>query len=119
MAQGRWYSGDRQQASSGPVLRHTSLTNSSQRVEQLAKKKNVKMAQIAVAWSIAKTTAPIVGTTSLSNLQETIGMSREATPYFIILIGSDLLDAVKIELSEEDIKFLDEPYKPLAVIGHA
>jgi aryl-alcohol dehydrogenase-like predicted oxidoreductase len=70
------------------------------RVEQLAKKKNVKMAQISVAWSMAKTTAPIVGTTSLNNLQE-------------------MIDAVKIELSEEDIKFLEEPYKPLAVIGHA
>ena len=33
------------------------------------------MAQIAVAWSIAKdgVTAPIVGTTSLKNLEELIG----------------------------------------------
>lgn len=32
------------------------------------------MAQIAVAWSLAKVTAPIVGTTSLNNLKEMIGM---------------------------------------------
>jgi hypothetical protein len=41
------------------------------------------------------------------------------TPLFVILIGLGFVDAVKIELSEEDIKFLEEPYKPLAVVGHA
>jgi aryl-alcohol dehydrogenase-like predicted oxidoreductase len=69
------------------------------RVESLAKQKGVKMAQIAVAWNLAKTTAPIVGTTSLDKLQETI-------------------DSLKIELTEEDIKYLEEPYKPMGVIGH-
>jgi aryl-alcohol dehydrogenase-like predicted oxidoreductase len=43
------------------------------RVEEVAKKKNVKMAQIALAWSLTKTTAPIVGTTKVSNLVEMIG----------------------------------------------
>ena len=42
-------------------------------VEELAKKKGVKMAQIAVAWSIKRVTAPIVGTTKLQNLKEMIG----------------------------------------------
>ena len=42
-------------------------------VEELAKKKNVKMAQIAVAWSIKKTTAPIIGSTKLENLKDMIG----------------------------------------------
>jgi len=31
------------------------------------------MAQIAVAWSLKKITAPIVGTTKLENLKEAIG----------------------------------------------
>jgi aryl-alcohol dehydrogenase-like predicted oxidoreductase len=31
------------------------------------------MAQVAVAWSMAKTVAPVVGSTSLENLQEMIG----------------------------------------------
>ena len=46
-----------------------------ERVEELAKKKDVSMAQIAVAWSLANeyVTAPIVGTTSLENLKELIG----------------------------------------------
>jgi aryl-alcohol dehydrogenase-like predicted oxidoreductase len=47
------------------------------RVEEIAKKKSVTMAQIAVAWSLSKdgVTAPIVGTTKLENLKEMIGMS--------------------------------------------
>ena len=44
------------------------------RVEEVAKKKGVSMAQIAVAWTLAKdgVSAPIVGTTSLSNLEDII-----------------------------------------------
>ena len=66
------------------------------RVEEIAKKKGVSMAQIATAWVMAKdgknllllarkcpelipvhvgVTAPIVGTTSLKNLEDLIGMS--------------------------------------------
>lgn len=33
------------------------------------------MAQVAVAWSLKKVTAPIVGTSKLENLQEMIGKS--------------------------------------------
>ena len=59
------------------------------------------MAQIALAWILAKpgVTAPIVGTTSLDNLK-------------------DLLGALDVKLTEEDIKFLEEEYKPLPVSGH-
>ena len=70
-------------------------------VEELAKRKGVSMAQIAMAWVLAKpgVTAPIVGTTSLANLE-------------------DLLGALNVTLSEEDIKFLEEEYSPLPVSGH-
>lgn len=68
-------------------------------VEELAKKHGVSMAQIATAWSLTKVTAPIVGTTSLKNLEE-------------------LAASVHIKLSEEDIKALEEPYGPQAVFGH-
>ena len=47
-------------------------------VEELAKKKGVKMAQIAVAWSLKRVTAPIVGTTKLQNLKEMIGERDDA-----------------------------------------
>ncbi|KAJ3969668.1 NADP-dependent oxidoreductase domain-containing protein [Lentinula raphanica] len=45
------------------------------RVEEIAKKKNAKMAQVAIAWVMARdgVTAPIVGTTSLDNLDELLG----------------------------------------------
>ena len=70
-------------------------------VEELAKRKGVSMAQIAMAWVLAKpgVTAPIVGTTSLANLE-------------------DLLGALNVTLSEEDVKFLEEEYRPLPVSGH-
>ncbi|KAH9911940.1 aryl-alcohol dehydrogenase [Fomitopsis serialis] len=71
------------------------------RVEELAGKKGVSMAQVAIAWSLAKddVTAPIVGATSLKNLEDIIG-------------------AINVELTPDEIKHLEEPYKPLAVCGH-
>ncbi|KAF9780730.1 aryl-alcohol dehydrogenase [Thelephora terrestris] len=71
-----------------------------ERVEELAKKKSVKMAQIAIVWTAKRTTAPIVGTTKLENIKEAI-------------------EAVNIELTDEEIKYLEEPYQPRAVVGHA
>ncbi|TFL05266.1 aryl-alcohol dehydrogenase [Pterulicium gracile] len=70
------------------------------RVEEIAKKKGLSMAQVAVAWSLGKDgiTAPIVGTTKTSNLKE-------------------LIDAVHVKLTDEETKYLEEPYKPLAVFG--
>jgi len=71
------------------------------RLEEVAKKKSTSMAQIALAWVMQKegVTAPIVGTTSLDNLK-------------------DLLGAVHISLTEEDVKYLDEPYQARAALGH-
>ncbi|KAG8718848.1 hypothetical protein FRC09_012005 [Ceratobasidium sp. 395] len=69
------------------------------RVEEIAKKHGVTMAQIATAWSLTKVTAPIVGTTNLKNLEE-------------------LAAAVHIKLSDEDIKALEEPYGPQPIFGH-
>ncbi|KAK0482789.1 NADP-dependent oxidoreductase domain-containing protein [Armillaria novae-zelandiae] len=45
------------------------------RVEELAKKKGLSMAQLSIAWMLSKegVTAPIVGTTSIENLKELIG----------------------------------------------
>ncbi|KAF8607769.1 Aldo/keto reductase [Ceratobasidium sp. AG-I] len=70
-----------------------------QKVEEIAKKHGATMAQIAVAWSLAKVTAPIVGTTSLKNLE-------------------DLAAAVHIKLTKEEIEELEEPYAPQAINGH-
>ena len=71
-------------------------------VEELSKRKGMSMAQVSLAWILSKpgVTAPIVGTTSLEKLQ-------------------DLLGALELKLSEEDIKFLEEEYKPLPIAGHS
>jgi len=69
-------------------------------VEEIAKKKNVSMAQISVAWLLNKeVTAPIVGTTSLEKLKE-------------------LIDAVHITLTSEEMTELEQHYKPQGVFGH-
>ncbi|KAF7971584.1 hypothetical protein HWV62_20748 [Athelia sp. TMB] len=67
------------------------------RLEEEAAHIGASMAQTALAWLMAKdgVMAPIVGTTSLANLQ-------------------DLLGAVNITLKEGDIKYLDELYEPRA-----
>lgn len=70
------------------------------RTEEVAKKIGMSMAQVSLAWVMAKTTAPIVGTTSLKNLEE-------------------LIASVNIKLSEEDVKALEEPYQPRGIFGHA
>ena len=46
-----------------------------ERVQEIAKKRGVSMAQVALAWSLACpfVHSPIVGTTSLKNLEDLIG----------------------------------------------
>jgi aryl-alcohol dehydrogenase-like predicted oxidoreductase len=46
------------------------------RVEKLAKEKGVSMAQVSLAWVLSKdaVSAPICGTTRLSNLEDLVGM---------------------------------------------
>ena len=57
------------------------------RVEEIAKKRGVSMAQIALAWIASRpgVSAPIVGTTSLENLADLIG------PYFLYISHWNLL----------------------------
>ncbi|KAI0761509.1 aryl-alcohol dehydrogenase [Trametes elegans] len=71
------------------------------RVQEVAMKRGISMAQVAIAWVLSKpgVSAPIIGTTSLANLEDTLG-------------------GVDVQLSEEEIKYLEEPYKPLAITGH-
>lgn len=80
------------------------------------------MAQIAIAWNIKKTTAPIVGTTNLDNLKDMIGecsLSGELVIQKAALTDPNRIsEAVGIELTDEEIKYLEEPYQPRAIIGH-
>ncbi|OCH89665.1 Aldo/keto reductase, partial [Obba rivulosa] len=69
------------------------------RVEELAKKKGVKMSQIALAWANLKVTSPIVGVSSVERLDDAI--------------------LKRVELSNEEVKYLEAPYEPRPIRGHA
>jgi len=82
------------------------------RVEALAKEKGISMAQLATAWLLSKdstlsnqlswlvaVSAPIVGLNSEERIKE-------------------MVEAVHIELTEEEIKQLEEPYIPRTILGH-
>ena len=69
------------------------------RVHELAVKYGVKMQEIALAWHWAKGVAsPIVGATKSGYLDDAAG-------------------ALQVRLTEEDIRYLEEPYLPHRVIG--
>ncbi|PRP79314.1 hypothetical protein PROFUN_13008 [Planoprotostelium fungivorum] len=68
-------------------------------VEKVAKRKGVKMAQVALAWSMTKVTAPIIGVNKPERLIEA-------------------LESLTIQLTEEDMKELEEPYAPRPVVGY-
>ena len=72
-----------------------------ERVEELATEKDRSMAQIALAWLLHKetVTAPIVGTSSVEHLE-------------------DAVEALEIDLSDEEIESLETPYKPVRISGH-
>ena len=72
-----------------------------ERTIQVAEEHGVKPAQIALAWLLHKpgVTAPIVGASKMSHLDEAVA-------------------ATEIELSEEEMVFLEEPYQPHPILGH-
>jgi aryl-alcohol dehydrogenase-like predicted oxidoreductase len=67
----------------------------------VSKEKDVSPVQVALAWLLSKpcVVAPIVGVTKLPQLEELVG-------------------AVDVKLTHEEIKLLEEPYRPRAVEGH-
>ncbi|MCA1732554.1 MAG: aldo/keto reductase, partial [Acidobacteria bacterium] len=71
------------------------------RVVEIAAKREVPPSQIALAWILSRPgiTAPIVGASKIAHLEDAIA-------------------ATEIRLSEEEIKALEEPYRPHAVLGH-
>lgn len=68
------------------------------RVEEVAGKKGVSMAAVAVAWSIGKGDIPILGLGSVGRIDEAV-------------------ENCKVRLTEEEMKYLEEAYMPKAVTG--
>ena len=57
--------------------------------------------QIALAWLLQKepVTAPIIGATKISHLDEAVG-------------------ALAVKLTPEEVAYLEEPYVPHRIVGH-
>jgi aryl-alcohol dehydrogenase-like predicted oxidoreductase len=72
-----------------------------QAVTELAEQRGITRAQVALAWLLSKPaiSAPIVGVTKPVQLDEAIS-------------------ALSVELSEEEVKQLEQPYEPHRIAGH-
>lgn len=71
------------------------------RVVELAKKKGVKPAQIALVWMLHQPgiTAPVIGASKMYQLEEAV-------------------EALQISLTPEECAFLEEMYQPRPVLGY-
>jgi aryl-alcohol dehydrogenase-like predicted oxidoreductase len=71
------------------------------RVSEIARKRGVSNAQVALAWmlQVPGMTAPIVGASKMPHLEDAIA-------------------AAALKLEADEIKALEEPYKPHRVLGH-
>ena len=72
------------------------------RLAEVAKGQRLPNMQVALAWILSKpeVTAPIIGVSKLRHLD-------------------DAISALSVELSDEEIKRLEEPYRPHRVLGHS
>jgi 1-deoxyxylulose-5-phosphate synthase len=72
------------------------------RITEIAKKRGVPNAQVALAWVLAQpgVTAPIIGASKLSHLDDAVA-------------------SLEINLDDAELKALAEPYQPHPVLGHS
>lgn len=72
-----------------------------ERVAAIAKQRGVPRIHIALAWLLHKeqVAAPIIGATKNSQLEDAVG-------------------ALSVKLTDEEMAFLEEPYRPHPIIGH-
>lgn len=68
------------------------------RVAELAGRHGVSMTEIALAWLLAKVTAPVAGATKLNHVE-------------------DAVKAVELTLTDAELAYLEEPYVPHALAG--
>jgi len=73
-----------------------------ERVSEVAEARGIPMAQVALAWMYTKPyiTSPIVGTTKPHHLDDAIA-------------------ALSVNLTEDEVKRLEEPYRPHPIIAHS
>ena len=68
------------------------------RAAELADGHHVSMTEVSLAWLLAKVTAPVTGATKLHHIE---GAAR----------------AVELELSPQELAYLEEPYVPHRLVG--
>ena len=68
------------------------------RVAELAEKHGVSMTEISLAWLLARVTAPVAGATKKYHIE---GAAK----------------AVELELADEELAYLEEPYVPHRLVG--
>ena len=68
------------------------------RVAELAEKRGVTMTEVSLAWLLTKTTSPVVGATKLHHIEGAV-------------------KAVDLELTAEEMAYLEEPYVPHPLAG--
>ncbi len=68
------------------------------RVGEIAEKRGVSMTEVSLAWLLTKVTAPVVGATKISHVDGAV-------------------KAVELELTEDEINYLEELYVPHALAG--
>jgi aryl-alcohol dehydrogenase-like predicted oxidoreductase len=69
------------------------------RIQRIAQKRAIPMAQVSLAWLLSKGAFPIVGLTNEERMIEALG-------------------ALKVTLTKEEIQFLEDPYAPKRVLGY-
>ncbi len=109
-----FFAGDRKRGGGGETVRSNSdpFGNSlyfreadftvAKRAADVGQERGVSGSQIALAWILSKpyVASPIVGATKMDHLDQAIA-------------------ALDLQLSEEEIKRLEEPYQPHPVLGHS
>jgi len=69
------------------------------RVAELAEKKGLSRTQIALGWMLQKATAPVIGATKISHIE-------------------DAVSALPVTLTDNEVAYLEEPYVPHKIVGH-
>lgn len=68
------------------------------RVAEIAEKRGVTMTEVSLAWLLTKVTSPVVGATKFHHVE---GAAK----------------AVDLELTDDEIAYLEEPYVPHKLVG--
>jgi len=86
----------------GKLLYNEEDLTIAQRVYEVAEAHGIPMAQIALAWMLAKpvVTAPIIGATKTNHLEDAVA-------------------AISVQLTPDEIQHMEEAYQPHPILGYA